>query len=132
MSSQTLSEPHWATPPNILPRQDVHKCRQKVVRGKDETYKTPEMNIIQHCLAARTIPCSTPAAVHGKVVHDENQLFITAFNILVNIQLTQGLLGLGTAVQPLGNPDFGDCATGSVGAGATATNGDPPGVVIYM
>ncbi|KAI8490484.1 hypothetical protein Bbelb_317520 [Branchiostoma belcheri] len=111
MSSQTLSEPHWATPPNILPRQDVHRCRQKVVRDKDETSniyiyiymirdkvphgtsrpgkggaagvaggETPEMNIIQHGLVARTI---TPAAVHGKVVHDENQLFITAFNILV-------------------------------------------------
>ncbi|KAI8487317.1 hypothetical protein Bbelb_351150 [Branchiostoma belcheri] len=69
MSSQTLSEPHGATPPNILPRQDVHKCRQKVVRGKDQT----------------------------------------------------------SAVQPLGNPDFGDCATGSVGL-ESADEADVPAV----
>ncbi|KAI8487977.1 hypothetical protein Bbelb_344250 [Branchiostoma belcheri] len=164
MSSQTLSEPHWATPPNILPRQDVHRCRQKVVRDKDETSKTPEMNIIQHGLVARTItPAAahgkvvhdenqlvteqmvdvslkkrtiTPAAAHGKVVHDENQL-VTEQMVDVSLKLLDWFVtenpaysgvvrvrSILTAVQPLGNPDFGDCATGSCPCKESADEAD--------
>ncbi|KAI8487312.1 hypothetical protein Bbelb_351100 [Branchiostoma belcheri] len=72
-SGQSPRVPNCAQSPGTV--WDTRRVSQIMPR-----HETPEMNIIQHGLVARTI---TPAAVHGKVVHDENQLFITAFNILV-------------------------------------------------
>ncbi|KAI8490460.1 hypothetical protein Bbelb_317280 [Branchiostoma belcheri] len=80
MSSQTLSEPHWATPPNYPPQTG---CTQVPPEST-----TPEMNI------KNIDQLSGPS----------------------HIAHQQPYTGKSYMMKPLGNPDFGDCATGSVGA----------------